>query len=177
MSLAALRRIMPPPASPSLGDKLPDWLAIEKQLCPLPAEYKAFIETYGLGKIDDFLILYSPHATDRYLNLLTRGPIDLDALRELKTKHGDREVPYPLFPDPNGLLPFGIDENGDGLYWLMEGTPDQWPVVVNEGRAPEYQTFNVPLTDFLTGILTKTLRCRIFPNDFPSPEPRFTPLP
>src|SRR5579863_5757225 len=141
MSFDALRRIMPPPANPSLGGTLPAWPAIEKQLGPLPGEYKEFIETYGLGKIDDFVILYSPNAADRYLNLLTRGPIDLDALRELKTKHGDREVPYPLYPDPNGLLPFGIDENGDGLYWLTEGDPDRWPIVVNEGRAPEYQRF------------------------------------
>lgn len=176
MSMEELRSIMPPPAHPNLGSTALDWAAVEQQLCPLPASYKEFVETYGLGKIDDFLIVYSPTAADRYLNLLTRGAIDLDALRELKSKHGDREVPYPLFPEPGGLLPFAIDENGDGLYWITEGAPDSWPVVVNEGRAPEYERFNVDLTGFLAGILSRSIRCNVFPNDFPGDSPRFTAL-
>jgi hypothetical protein len=177
LSIDLLQRILPRPVSPSPAASRPDWQAIEKQLCPLPESYKEFIDHYGLGRIDRFLIVYSPTATDKYLNLSARGQIDLDALRELRSKHGAREVPYALYPEPNGLLPFGIDENGDGLYWLTEGPPDQWPIVVNEGRAPEYVRFDATLTEFLAGILSRTLHCEIFPDDFPSDAPTFTPLP
>ena len=176
MNIDILRRTLAPPTKPNVGTNPPDWSLIEKQLCPLPETYKEFIDTYGLGKIDDFLIVYSPTASDTYLNLLARGTLDLEALRELKSKHGEREVPYRLFPEPGGLLPFGIDENGDGLYWLTEGPPERWSIVVNEGRAPEYQRFDMNLPEFLAAILARSIRCPIFPRDFPSDAPAFTPI-
>jgi hypothetical protein len=101
--------------------------------------------------------------------------MDLAALRELKGMPGIRHVPYPLFPEPGGLLPFGIDDNGDGLYWLTTGEPDQWSIVVNESRAPEYEQFDMSVTEFLQEVLSRKTICEIFPSDFPLEEPDFQP--
>ena len=37
-----------------------------------------------------------------------------------------------------GLLPWGYTDNCDELYWLTDGEPDGWKIVVHESRAPEY---------------------------------------
>jgi hypothetical protein len=40
-------------------------------------------------------------------------------------------VPFPLFPDPGGALPWARSDNGDVVYWLTRGDdPDRWPVAV-----------------------------------------------
>ncbi|MCI0662085.1 MAG: SMI1/KNR4 family protein, partial [Acidobacteria bacterium] len=67
-----------------------------------------------------------------------------------------------------GLLPFAMTDNGDVLHWDTLGMPEDWTVIVNEARAPEYDEFESNFTDFLYGILTETVMCSIFPSGFPS---------
>jgi hypothetical protein len=176
MSIERLPQLLPPPTNPTGSGNHGDWEAVEAGLTPLPRDYKEFVDTYGLGRIDGFVLIYSPFAQSPSANLLARGRQDLAALTELRNKYGKSEVPYALFPEQGGLLPFGTDDNGDGLYWLTEGDPDEWAVVVNEGRAPEYERFDMPMTGFLALILSKTIKCGIFPADFPDPRPAFSPL-
>lgn len=38
-------------------------------------------------------------------------------------------VPYPVFPEPGGLLPFGSFGDVDVLNWLTVGEPEAWPFV------------------------------------------------
>jgi hypothetical protein len=45
-------------------------------------------------------------------------------------------------------------------------------VVVNTSRDPECQEFRADMTDFLAGLITKKLICRIFPDEF-QPVERF----
>ena len=46
-----------------------------------------------------------------------------------------------------GLIQFGHDSNGNQLYWLTEGKPNQWPIVVHDCRQG-YETFQGPMTRF-----------------------------
>jgi hypothetical protein len=99
----------------------------------------------------------------------------LSAIRELKKDWSDQH-PYKLFPEPGGLLPFGGSDNGDTLFWLTLGEPDNWPIVVNAARDSDYEKFECDMTDFITGVLTRQIRCSIFPEGFPSARPAFNPM-
>lgn len=127
------------------------------------------------GSIDDFIWIYIHLIENRNLELLQRIPMHERTLRDLKEDH-NYWLPFNVKAEPGGLLPFGVTDNGDGLYWLMEGDADEWKTVVIEGRAAKWELFIENMAKFLAGLLTKTIRCTIFPEGFPSDRPRFAPL-
>lgn len=69
---------MPPP-----GGHEPehfDWSRIEDDLgLRLPGDYKRFLEKYGLGKIDNFMIVFHPTTPNRHLNLKKKIDDELSA--------------------------------------------------------------------------------------------------
>jgi hypothetical protein len=174
MTIDALRTVLPPPASPVDPGDAGRWADIERQVgTPLPSDYKEFVAVYGAGKIGDLLLVLNPFARNKHLNLLVQIERHLEALRELRETGEDSE--YTLFPEPGGLLPWGFSENGDILLWLTEGKPDLWPVVVNVGREPTYERFDMSMTDFLARVLTHQVRSEALPEDFPGQRPTFVP--
>jgi hypothetical protein len=56
---------------------------------------------------------------------------------------------FPVFPDPGGLLSVGADINGNTLFWLTKGEPDEWPVVYMDDDFLEYDLYEMSLTTFL----------------------------
>lgn len=172
MSLSALLTVLPAPQHPSEVPTPETWSDTERQLGQLPEDYKAFLGRFGTGTIGDFIGILNPASKNPHLNLLVKGRAILSALIELRD--GGEPCPYPLFPDPGGLLPFGVTDNGDMLLWLTAGEPRRWSVVVNAGREPTYETFECDMTDFVAGILTGRLHCSVFP-DLLSSVPTFAP--
>ena len=175
MSLYSLSGILTAPSNPAELPVSSDWTAIENQIGKLPTDYKHFLERFGSGTIDNFLWILNPFSRNKYGNLLTVMEPVLSALKELRDSGEDS--PYPLHPESGGLLPFGKTDNGDALFWQTVGEPDRWPIVVNAARDPTYEKFESDMTDFLAGILSRHVRCSIFPDDFPSQRPVFTPSP
>jgi hypothetical protein len=169
MIIDDLMEMMPPPPAPVEAPGI-SWLAIEENVATeLPQDYKSFIETYGSGCVAAFLYIFNPVSSREPINLLKQIPRQLWALKVLAEEFGER-LPYPLFPALGGLLPFGITDNGDVLHWLTSGTPKDWQVVVNESRAPRYELYSLDMTTFLVRLLTRSVRCSIFPDDFPPPR-------
>jgi hypothetical protein len=166
MSLQDLAQVMSPPSAPVETGSPDEWPSIEQTIgTPLPADYKHYINTYGTGSIGRFLWPYNPFSRDEYLNLIPRNEADLDALRQLKERFGEEEVPYPIYPEPGGLLSWAISNNGDVLYWLTQGDPDAWHVVVNEARGPWYERFEQCATSFLTNLISGELESGILGRD------------
>lgn len=75
----------------------------------------------------------------------------------------DEELPYPMWPAPGGLIPFGGTDNGDFLFWLQKGAPDDWCVVVWDRGMQEFEVLNCGLTAFLAGLATD----KVAPAGFP----------
>jgi hypothetical protein len=176
MGIETLQAILKSPEQPRETPKQENWEEVVNRLSlPLPTDYRKYIELYGTGRIDKFLWILNPFSVNANLNLFEKVRVELDALRELQAS--GEFLPYPLFPEKGGLLPFGITDNGDVLHWLTRGAPDEWQVVVNESRAPEYEEFRLGLADFLAQILSRSAICRIFPRSFPSALPQFVPWP
>ncbi len=166
MTVDDIRQIMPPPSSPVEASGT-SWRTIEAGLgTALPEDYKSFIEVYGSGRIAGFVWILNPFSKRENINLLNQIPRQLSALRELAEGFGET-CPYPLFPAPGGLLPFGITDNGDVLHWLTSGAPSSWNVVVNESRGAQYESYHFDMATFLLRVLTREEHCPVFPSAFP----------
>lgn len=167
-----LLRLVPPPPAPSAHI---DWDRVESDLgVALPEDYKWLAETYGPGRFDDFLsILHpgSPFHPTRLVEAAERAAEILDQLHE----SGLESIPYQT----DELLAVGKTDNGDMIYWVTkpEGEPDSWTVVANGARNTKWPHFDGGIVAFLLAVLSGAVRLDVFPRDFPSARPTFTPSP
>lgn len=60
------------------------------------------------------------------------------------------------------LLCLGSDDNGNQLYLEAVGDPDDWAVIADGGRSCRWVRHDVPVTDYLYGLLSGSLRCPVF---------------
>jgi hypothetical protein len=147
-----LIQLVAPPAAPVHSDG--DWGAAEHALgLALPADYRALVATYGLGRFDDITV-FTPFAatTSRYADLVARAGEFLDTYDDARADDPEA-FPYPLHPEPGGLLPWAGDGNGVTLCWLTEGAAGEWPVVVFD-YGLRCDRHDVGAVDFLYGCLS-----------------------
>jgi hypothetical protein len=176
--LERLRRLLPPPTDPVEAGRPDGWAAVEAALgTGLPSDFKAFTELYGSGKIDDFLYLFNPFTHGQDGNLVVEKDRVLAAYRQTRARFPER-LALPPFPDEGGVLPLGRTDNGDELYWVTQGRPDQWPVMLLEARAALQEVHPMPVTGLLAALAANQLTSRVLPQDLLGrPSHRFTPFP
>jgi hypothetical protein len=163
VTLTSLRADLSPPPRPLESGSPEEWSRVEERLgSRLPSDYKEYIDTYGTGQINGLLWPHNPFAANRFLNLFRLVADEVGALRRRKDLSGDEVCPYPLYPEPGGLLPWGLTDNGDVLFWLTKGQPDGWLVVVNGTRSPEYDEYDESMTSFLTKLVAGVIVSRFF---------------
>lgn len=168
-----LELLMPPPAVPYEVSKGGGWIEVKKMIgSDFPLDYKWFLGAYGSGRIDGFIAIFNPFSSNKNLNLFCQIETRLGVLKELAAE-GSEDVPFDLFPTPGGLLPCGVTDNGDVIYWMTDGRPDCWKVAVNAARSPEWEVFPGGVVEFIWKVLTRRELCHFFPDDFPSNEPVF----
>ncbi|MGW0583843.1 SMI1/KNR4 family protein [Streptomyces sp. NPDC002920] len=165
--LPALERLidlMPPPSDLPAS---PPWQDAPAQVgFQFPADYRAFIDRYGAGEVNGHLIVLAP--TERpYLPGLPPGFAGYTAFAEQDIGQAFTELrasdpahyPYPIFPEPGGLLLWARTYDGDHLFWDTEhSAPDQWPVVLwlRHEPPPAWHPFPGTATDFLLSLATRT---------------------
>lgn len=175
-SLESLKKLIQPPGKPSGVPNGGGWNSVERSIgIELPEDYKEFIATYGTGAVDGFLWVLNPFSRNENLNLINQATVRLDAQRQFSAESGTK-TPYPLNPDPNGLFPWGVTDNGDVLYWLCKGSPSTWMIVVCDSRASRWREFKLSTGQFLAALVTRELVVDVFPEDFPSESPAFVPV-
>ncbi|MFF7725343.1 SMI1/KNR4 family protein [Streptomyces sp. NPDC008001] len=158
---AGLLRLVPPPSAPV--DAHGDWTAAEAQLGVrrLPADFKALVTAYGRGTFCDTVCLMTPFGDDNPVPLTADLLEDYGPLRE--TNPGG--YPYPLFPEPGGLLAWAVTDAGHHLCWLTEGDdPGTWPVVI-WSRDDDYERFGTTAAGFLAGWADGSLSSGILTRD------------
>jgi hypothetical protein len=65
-----------------------------------------------------------------------------------------REPAYRIFPEPGGLLSWGSNQLGDVFWWLTEGEPEQWPVIMWARGPVRTFRFDGGMVEFLCAILS-----------------------
>jgi hypothetical protein len=128
-----LTQLVPPPADPQRFSA-PD----------TPADYQALLERYGPGTLAGLTLLVPGHPNE-FVDLTRQTERQRWALRTLIEQGID--VPYA----PESLLPWGIDESGNVVWWLIEG---DWPVVALEARGEGVHRYDGTATAFLVAILS-----------------------
>lgn len=173
MTIENLIKAVPPPSEPFWAYKGP-WGAIEGEIgVTLPPDYKDYIATYGAGQFMDFLSIYLPKSWTVHRRLGARVSEIAAMTREILLAGGE-EPPYPIWPDPGGLVAFGRTDSRDELFWLTRGEPKDWPVVVWDiGNEPEL--FECDMTDFLADLANGAIFKDVFGEDGYSFEPKFEP--
>lgn len=162
MTIDTLIKVLAPPPKPFEAFNGP-WEPIEVELgLALPQDYKDFIRHYGSGYFVEFLSIYVPRSRNPNLRL---ERIVREVCEGLASVIPLDEPPYPYWPNPGGLLPFGGTDNGDELFWLTRGAPDDWKVVVQDRGLGRFETFDCDLTEFLAGLITGGIQPEAFPDD------------
>ena len=160
MSIAELKIVMPPPAIEHPSDT-GRWLEVERKFgVELPQDYKNFIDSYGGGKIAEFISIFSPFSENININIINQLNRQSDVLLELASS--GEALPYPVFPANGGIFPVGMTDNGDVIYWRTGEA--RWGVVVNEARGPEWEAYDLSIVDFLVELLSGRVICGIFPK-------------
>jgi hypothetical protein len=164
-----LVRLVPPPEYPAAGDG--EWRRVWSSLgLHLPRDYQDLVRRYGLGSFDDVL-LWSPFTAHVWGNLVVRA-IGLIEGHEPLRHDCPEDFPYPLYPEPGGLLEWASTGDGDRLCWLTTGEPDCWPVVewnIREGA----QRHDIGAAEFLYGYLSGGRKAALLRP--PPPVPWFDP--
>jgi hypothetical protein len=174
-----LATMAPPPPHPVFNGGPDDWQLIERILeMRLPNDYKTLINTYGTGCFFEFLYLLSPFAPFyTAFNLLSGGTMQLLSAYEAGRKEFPQYAPpFPAYPHKTGLFPWATTINGDTLFWLRDGGPDQWGVVICDSKFSErYDYFKMCATDFLCQLMLGKLKSKVFPQDVLVMGLTFTP--
>jgi hypothetical protein len=87
-----------------------DWPAIESSVgLRLPADYKLLAERFPRGWFRRFVVVELPgRAGDDGMRLLGDSLAgELEDMRHWR-EEGGGSFPYPIFPKPGGLLPWGV---------------------------------------------------------------------
>lgn len=68
-----------------------------------------------------------------------------------------------FIPQKSGLLAIARTDNGDTIFFLTSNDPASWKIVVNEARGDDWEEFDLSVSDFLIGIIERSLVCGVFP--------------
>lgn len=141
-----------------------DWETIENEFnISFPEDYKWFLEKYGVGSINDFLWIFSPICVNSNLNSVEQYK-SMKKSYEFMKCNNLIEFEYSFYDNGIGLFPWGITDNGDELYFNYLDCSTE--IVVFASRYTDAMTCKMNITDFLSGILTKEIKCNFFPDDF-----------
>lgn len=140
------------------------WKDIENQMrFKFPPDYKTFIDSYGEGGVNEFLWSLSPFSKCDNLNLLVNFKEMRDAYIYMK-KQFPEDFSLEFYNGRIGLFPWGVTDNGDELYWNVK--EDTVELVVYESRYSKEERYLMDMTEFLFGLLDRSITCSIFPDDF-----------
>jgi hypothetical protein len=178
MSIHELLTVLPAPAHPNEAPTSADWELYETITgITLPEDYQTYLRLFGTGSIGYVIIPYNPFCRRplwqvRYTcrNWLQQ----VIGIVTMKQELGNHTFPYPLYPQPDGLLPWGQTDNGDQMFWYTHGPPEAWTVLVNEVRSAHFEAFDCSMTAFLHGIITRSIYSTIIQRETFGEDPLFT---
>jgi hypothetical protein len=134
-----------------------DWEEIERDAgVRLPADYKALCEYLPHGWFRRFVRLSKPvrlpGGEQRFLSDFQAD--QMETLWEWRADDDQDQFPYPLFPEPGGLLMWGSLRGGGHAFWLTgQGAPDSWPVVLASAQCDHWEQFDGTVSDFLAQVM------------------------
>lgn len=167
MTLSVLNSILVPPNFPNESGISNVWPSIDEGLS-FPRDYIAFINRYGTGRIADFIAIFNPFTTNCDLDFFEQKKSIIEDFNYLNNEDPEY-FKYNLYPEINGLLPIGVTDNGDCIFWVVSDLKDSetWGTAIIASRSPDVEYFDENITSLLTGLLLRKIRSGSLPNSFP----------
>jgi hypothetical protein len=163
MALENFCKTIKPPNQPIENGGIEEWNGVEQALkTKLPSDYKNYVNNFGTGCISNFIWVFNPFSKNSNLNLHAQIKAQLDAIATLENEFNEI-YPYSIHPKSGRLLPWGITDNGDVMFWLTDGEPDSWKTVIHESRGTRYETFDATITNFLMDLNLGRITSKIIP--------------
>ncbi|MGW2782531.1 SMI1/KNR4 family protein [Streptomyces populi] len=152
--------------SPGTPPRSRDRAAVEQKLgTPLPEDYKDLVETYGGGVFDETVRLLDPECPDEDHNLLAQHTARAEILAGLWRTEAK---PAALRNEAEAqVVPWAyVEDSGAHLYWLRRPSqrPEEWTVLLNEGRGPGWESHADSCAAFLLAVLTGEAETEYFPG-------------
>ena len=132
-----------------------DWAGVEADLgTRLPADYKLLTEVFPAGWFRQFVRPRKPaRPAAGAQGFLDEFPARQAATLRRWRAEGQVSFPYPVYPDPGGLLLWGSIRDGGYAFWLTEsGDPGDWPVVIASQQCDHWERFDGTVCEFLTEV-------------------------
>jgi hypothetical protein len=162
MAVSELVAVVPPPENPTEAGPPEEWPGIESAIgIPLPLDVRDFGLRYGSGMFADTVEAYNPFSA-KYLEIISQVS---DCYRDLKCAEGDKFIPYRIYPDKPGLLVWGSDVNGHMMFWLTEGEPSRWPLILMTVDG-QFERWDMPMTTFLASIFQGKMSCILWDEEW-----------
>jgi hypothetical protein len=146
----ALLRLMPPPQD---GGTAVDWEAMARSWDrPFPPDYRRFIESYGAGTIEDFLVILAPQLKvpleEAGLNGMVLEILSAEGTWDIADKSPELEGTSPR------LITWGVDSAADLMCWDASGEdPAAWPVLVFNRGDVLFRRYDCGMAEFLTRMM------------------------
>lgn len=132
-----------------------DWPAVEAAIrMPLPEDYKLLVDSLPDGWFRDFVRVIRPsRSPDRKIGFLDTGTLNrLEDMRRWRAE-GYGIYPYPIYPEPGGLLPWGTSIRRALFFWLTEpADPRRWPVITASAEWDYWDRFDGTVCEFLVQV-------------------------
>ena len=140
------------------------WEKIEQQFdIKFPLEYKAFIDKYGGGAINDFLWILSPFSENVNLNSVSVFQ-NMKHYEALAKEQNNYESPFDFYDGMEGLFPFALSDNGDEIFFDYKN--GNINIEVYESREMEPVVFTSGFNKFLIDILSNNQYKGLFADEF-----------
>lgn len=172
MSLEKLHSLLPAPPS---VEQVGDWIKIEKEYgIQLPDDYKAFIEAYGSGSIDNFLWIFNPFSENKSINFEASTYFG-KAYQELKAISPSAHR-RPIYPLPGSFFTWAVTDNGDSLFWSIGTNGEIDGVGIHSSDPSDEELFEIGAIELVYRLVAKVERSALLPEAFPSELPQFQQL-
>ena len=141
---------------PARRDVAIAWPAVEASIgSRLPADYRSLVEALPDGAFRDLVRVNRPgdqqHPGTEFLGYYAGW---LDTWRAWRAA-GRGTFPYPIFPEPGGLLPWATGPRMAPVFWLTgPDDPDHWPVILVDPGFQQWGRHPGPASAFLLDALT-----------------------
>lgn len=169
MIFPALFNLLPQPLQPIEVPTTQDWIIYELLTgIKLPDDYTSYLSRYGTGIIGGIITPFNPFCArkDWKPNYTCRHWMrHALGIKDEKRTFGETSFPYTLYPEAEGVLPWGGTDNGHQLYWITKGAPNEWTVLVNEVRSSHFYPYNYTMTEFLYKWMRGEITCEILPHE------------
>ncbi|MDI2127589.1 SMI1/KNR4 family protein [Yinghuangia seranimata] len=148
-----------------------DWQSVEEALgTRLPADYKDLIARYPELVVGGFIRVLGPHGRFPSMDIVAESQSNQSWLEYIteEAEHHDEAIPYVAYPAPGGILRWGVTTNGDYCHWRTgPGDPDEWTIVVSEGKGDEWTEFAGGLGAFIEALFLARSTVPCFRGDWP----------